>query len=132
MRHESTPDVLKFPCPPVWASSEDIVWKNVVIAKGGHDWDDEAVKGVLRIDLASLAKDLYEFVDHVSVEIGYLFVVPWVVFVIVVSRGVTCPDHKINVISYIFGDPVECGINEGERRIAFCGLGAEVASRPIA
>ena len=55
-----------------------------------------------------LAKDLEHLLHHELVELGHLLRRTWVVLVVVVTRRVSSPDDKVDLVPQLFSNPFYC------------------------
>lgn len=85
---------------------------NVVVSKSRDDWYSKVLGWILFILV--VAKDLGELLHHELVLGDDLVLGARQLLVIVVPRGVTGPDDKIDVIGYVVLDPVHGGVDEGD------------------
>jgi hypothetical protein len=95
---------------------------DVVIAESRHNGYGEVVRAMAVI---ILPEDFGEFGYHVLVLLYDLLLCPGDFFIIVMSRRVACPYNKVYVILDVVIDPLECLVDEGERRVAagsFCAV----------
>ena len=132
-RNELSPDVEESTGPPVRALGHDVVRQDVVVADVGNDRNDVIVVRVAVVLVAiAFAKDLEHLVDHELVELSDLSRRAWVVLIVVVTRRVSCPDDKVDLISKLFSNPFYCLVDQRYRAVAIADLGAVDAGRAFA
>jgi hypothetical protein len=78
-----------------------------------------------------LSEDFCKLGDHVLILLYHLFLRSGYLLVIVVPGRVACPDDKIYIILDILVYPIECLVDESERRVAAGSLCAVYAGRPM-
>jgi hypothetical protein len=85
------------------------MWQDIVVANVGYNWDYEVVVRIA-IFLISivLAKDLEHLLHHELVELSHLLCCSWVFLVIVVTRRVSSPDDKVDLVPQLFPKPFYC------------------------
>lgn len=102
--------------------------QDVVVSEVRYDGYYQVICRIIII--VFLSENLDKFFHHELVEPNHLFLCPRNLIITVMTRGVTSPDDKVYRIFQVLVDPMECCINEGYRRVAIRGFGAECTSRP--
>jgi hypothetical protein len=112
--YELSPDIAVCLEPLVWARGEDIMRQDIIVAKRGHDGEGGSV--------VAAAEDLSEPLRYPSVGAEDLICISRKLLVAIMSRRISRPHHKIDVILYVFLNPFEGFIYERERSIAVGGF----------
>ena len=116
LRDEAAPDVQVLHCPLIWPLKEDIVRHDIIIAKRWHDGDHIVVDS--STVLIRQAKHLPKLLDQELVLTYDLFLRAHMLLVVVVSRRVARPDHKVDIVLDVVLDPFKGLIDQRKRRIA--------------
>lgn len=114
--NEAAPDVEILHRPLVRPGEKDIVRHDVVVAKRGYD-RDHIVVGTSAV-LVRHAKYLCKLSDQELVLAYDLLLRACMLLVVIVSRRVARPNHKIDVVLDIVVDPSKGRVDQGKRRIA--------------
>lgn len=122
LRYKAAPDVQVFHRPLVWSGKEDVVWHNIVVAKGWHNRYHIVVYS--SAILIRHTKHFTKLFDQELVLAYDLLLRACVFLIVVVSCRVTRPDHKIDLVLDIVVDPSERLIDQRERRVATRRLSA--------
>jgi hypothetical protein len=109
---EITPDIEVAAGPEVWPSLEDIVRQDIIVAKGGNDWNDLVICRIVIRLLVVLSEDFVEFSHEQLVELGDLLDVSGNFLIVVVTRRIASPDDKVDRVLELVANPVEGGIDE--------------------
>jgi hypothetical protein len=118
--------------PPVRALGHDVVRQDVVVANVGNDRDDVVIVGIaISLVAIAFAKDLEHLVDHELVELGDLSRRAWVVLIVVVTRRVSRPDDKVNLIPKLFSNPFYRLVDQCYGAVAIADLSAVDACRAL-
>lgn len=109
-----SPDVGAVLGPSVRTLGEDIIRKDVVVAKVGHNRNGGIISGIGIIDIVVLAKDLDKFVDEHLVQLDDLRLGAWDELVVIVTSRIASPDNKVDRVFEVVIDPLESSVDQAE------------------
>lgn len=109
---EVTPDIEVTASPEIRPSLENIVRQDIIVAKGGNDWNDKVICRIVIRLLLVLSKDFVEFVHEQLVELGDLLDVSGNLLVVVVTCRIASPDDKVDRVLELVANPVKGGIDK--------------------
>lgn len=110
--------------PPVRPGSEDVVWQDIIVAKGGHN---RYYKVFLWISIFS--KYLPELADQQFIQVYHLLLGSRDLVVVIMAGRISCPDHEVDFVSKVMIDPGEGAICQRDWGVTICCLGSVEAGR---
>lgn len=129
---EFSPDVGAVLGPSVGTLGEDVMRKDVVVAKVGHNGNGGIIGGIGIIDIVVLAKDLDEFVSEHLVQLDDLRLGAWDELVVIVTSRIASPDDKVDRVFEVVIDPLESSVDQAEWRVTVGLLSTEYSSITLA